>query len=841
MDTDYIIGIDLGTTNTCAGIWRNNNFEIFLDKYGNSTIPSIVAYTNKYLYDKSRYVGLDAKNQLELNYQNTFYEVKRLIGRQFTDPYVSSELECGLLAYNIITNDKNQILLQSELNDSHIFTPEEISGAILLEIKQLASKYLGCKITNCVITVPANFNDYQRQSTKDSAIIAGLNCLRIINEPTAAALAYGYIDKTIGITNEIYILVYDFGGGTLDVSLLSIYDGIFDVIASCGNARFGGSDFDNRIMTFCILKFKQKHKLQNITLNKFSLQKLKILSEKAKINLSSDFKTNISIHNFYNDLSLNIDITQPMFEEICADLLFKCITPIDDILHISNIPISQINDIILVGGMTKSPIIKSLLETKFNKKLTHLINPDLVVAMGASIQGHILTGATDDIFANTITLLDTTSLSLGVETNNGIMDVVINRGSNIPISKQKKYSIDEDFVDSVVIKVFEGERQLTKDNFFVGEFILTGIIPQPRNIPEIIITFKIDNNGLISVIAEDTKTHNKNELIVINNKNKLSDEDLQKLINESQEFELQDEIQKEKKLLHSTSINLCNTILNNIKYNTTISLPQEFINNTNSQLNSYLSYLSEKLYFNYDISELKSLINTIESNYKQFSKYIHIDDTINPQQNNNLTSIYDDSNPESNMITSVLDESPQNVSQFKQDLSNLCNQLLTILPDSDKLIQLKDIISDTLLWIYVNETLTDDDYKYKIDEINSLSNSLYAQFPDIFIYQELEQLCYHILLLIEDHIITNPILINLVNTTLKWLYTCENKSIDEYNSYLQQINSLYDKSSIESNNSNNITDTGGTENSNRIFGTSILSIIELKQKNILNNLINKDD
>jgi len=428
---EYIVGIDLGTTNSCVAIWRNNDVEIIPDEYGNKTIPSYVAYTNV-----NRYVGIDAKNQSELNPENVFYEVKRLIGRKYDDPMVNKERR--FLSYDIDESNRN-IKLVSKIKNNELFTPEEIQAAILMKLKNMASTYLKTPVTKAIITIPANFNDGQRQATKDAAMIAGIDCLRFINEPTAAGLAYGLMQRSD--SKEMKVIVYDFGGGTLDVTLLNIENGIFEVIASTGNMRLGGSDFDNRLMMYSISKFsKQGYIIEDVkkNLSRMSLQRLRHSCEQAKKILSTNNKTHITVQDFYDGKDLFYEITRYDYEKICYDLFLLGIKPIHDILRECNITTSDINDIIFVGGMTRTPKVKQLIKDIFDKEPNCTINPDEAIATGAAIQAYLITNQNDP-FSKSIILLDVISLSLGVEVMGGIMDVLVHRNSIIPIEKQKIY------------------------------------------------------------------------------------------------------------------------------------------------------------------------------------------------------------------------------------------------------------------------------------------------------------------------------------------------------------------------------------------------------------------
>ncbi|AYV77247.1 MAG: Hsp70 protein [Barrevirus sp.] len=563
-DKDIIVGIDLGTTNSCIGIWRKKNLEIIPDKYGNRTIPSVVAFTQR-----SRYIGKEAKKQIELNTENTFYEVKRLIGRKFDDDTVVNDRE--FLTYGIDQDDKGNVVLKSNLlsdkENKNIWQPEEISSILLQELKSMAEDYLKVPVTRAVISVPAYFNDAQRQATKDAATIAGLTCERIINEPTAAALAYGLEKASMNKDKDLNVLVYDLGGGTLDCSLLNISNGLFQVLGSSGNTHLGGADFDNRLISHCLAEFKKKNGYYNglDNLSSVSFQKLKGACEEGKKRLSETTKTVIAVKDFYEGKNLLVTVSRELFEKLCRDLLILCLKSVDDVLKSCDKNREEIDEIILVGGGTRIPVIKENLKLFFlGKEPNSSVNPDEVVAAGAAIQAYILS-EDQDPFSENVVLLDIIPLSLGVETIGGLMNTLIPRNSVIPIRRKRKYTTDSDNEVSVIIKVFEGERSLTKDNFFVGEFTLTGIEEAPRGIAQIEITFTVDVNGIISVTALDLKNVDNKKTISINsNKGRLSKEEVEELVLQAKNYEVKDKIEKEKKQLYYEIEDLCSNVITNL-------------------------------------------------------------------------------------------------------------------------------------------------------------------------------------------------------------------------------------------------------------------------------------
>ncbi len=777
----YILGIDLGTSNTCAGIWNNNNFELIYDKSGNSIIPSVISFTDRYLYDKSKYIGNDAKNQLELNPENTYYEIKRIIGREYSDGYVQELINSGILGYHILNNN-NRIVLESSYN--YNFSPEEITAYLLAYIKQLAQIQFNEQITECVITIPSNFNDNQKQATINSAKIAGLNCLRLVQEPIAGALAYGFYEKTKNINKELNILVVDFGGGTLDVSIVNIDDGIFDVIGSSGFAHFGGSDFDTRIMNFCLKKFNQKHNL-NISesqLTKLNIQKLKTLSENAKKTLSTEYKYNILIKNFYNNLELNLTITQDALQELFYDLTYKCFEPIIDIIQKTNLSLSQIDDIILIGGMTKFTFIKSKYQQYFQRELNNYVNPDYTVAMGAAIQGYIIynefNNIKSSIFSNNITLLNKTSLSIGIEINNGIMDIVIPHNTNIPYSIKKYYTSDTDFIDNITIKIFEGERKLTKDNYLLGSIILNDLPKQLKGILKIGITFSIDNNGLIQIIAEEESSHIKEQLLITYNRNRLSDEEIEHLIKTCMCNELQDEIDLKRKMCHTKLYSLCNTIINNLDYNTILNISESESNLIKSDINNIISYLNDNNYCDISLDSYDAFEQQINS------KYLYLTNILVAHELKSSSSI----TPEKTIQTSIYDN--QDLLKYKSELTELCDSLLSALCtiESDKVLKLKSYINDALLWLNLTDTTDYLDYKFKIDDINKISEELYNDNPELFNKSNIQLLEEKCLLLLCYTISDDNK--SYIENVMKQIYTntlTDNTEIDNYLSYVNSI------------------------------------------------------
>jgi molecular chaperone DnaK (HSP70) len=795
--SNLCLGIDFGTTNSCLSIWHNNKAIIISDNDNSQVIPTVIEITeNRKIIGKEAYLrkNIFEKTNTATNNKNVFliYEIKKLLGKKYSD---LSETEISMLAYNINSDDANNIQIYDP-NSKKQYYPEEIATHLFMSLKLQAEIFLSNKfnsnivIKDAVISVPAYFNKIQRLIIKKCAESANFNVLRLINEPTAAALCYG-LGKNSTNSNK-NIIIYDLGGGTLDVSCLYISTGVYEVLGSCGNNNLGGSDFDKKIMEYAINEFIDKFEInkdyfiENVDEN--SLQKLKYLAEQTKIVLSDNLNAKIKINNFFENKDLIVNINREKFNSICENLIQLLVKPLVDLLDICELEKDKIDEIIMVGGMTRIPIIRYTVERFFNKDVNCSIDPDTVVSIGASIQGYMLNHSVE--LEDKLLLVDRTVLSIGLELSGGIMDFLIPRGTIIPVVKTRKYTTDTDNTEFIPIKIYEGERQLTKDNFLIGDFILSGIEREKRGLPEIQITFEIDADSIIKIKAEDLKNPlNKKIIQVSSNKQNLSQEELEQIIDNAKKMDQIDKLDKMKKESYLTLIDSSTRILENIN-NPELKIDIVLKNSISLNIEEIINWLNSQNYLDIGQDKYRELLHDYKMNYSIYlinnTPIINQVETANEKDTNSIEIYDDDINNKkySEQITyfrNIINEYDTINKQIKNYSFNTLND------EEQKLYNLLllsfntsfDFANDSLIKLFVDVNLTDD----FVNNMCSTMNNLDIEFKELFSKLDAQ------------HNVINKLIEKIKekeNFYLNQLDLIQDKECDEYNFIYKKLDIIID-------------------------------------------------
>jgi molecular chaperone DnaK (HSP70) len=749
MSNDYVIGIDLGTRNSCVSIFRNGGLEIISDGYGSNVFPSVVSF-----YKEVKLVGNSALGVKGFNPLNTIYDVKRLIGRKFSDRSVSKSL--GLFNFKIGHDDTKheniRIILDPDtlsVGAKQVYSPEEITSFILREMRKRAKEYLKTDVTKAVISVPAYFNDAQRQATLDAAHIAGLDVIRMIHEPTAAALTYGIVNKE-NKKNGINLLVFDFGAGTLDVSVMNINNGTFRVLAISSNVNLGGEDFDHRIVNYIIKQFTRQHHLPHLdNIPPLSMQKLKKAAENAKKMLSISEKAAICVNSFYQEKTLSYTLTRTEFETCCSDILSMCTKYIDEALNMAQLGIQGIDTVLLVGGSTRIPRIQEDIDHYFSHSgpiIIKDINPDTIVSAGCAICGYVLTNKQDP-FSSNISFLDITPLSLGVEILEKKMSVIIPRGSFIPISKSAFYSTDTDNQSEVSIKIYEGERSMTKDNFFLGQFDLSGFDSAPRGYPVIKVTFSIDFNGILQVKAWERKSDTESSISISSTwgaKGRMSQEDIEKLIAEAEFREVLDDISAKKVEMMFNISDMCHTVLINIKsrsYRLTKADKEQIKNDIIRVMNWHKTVDIDKT----EIDEIKKYADHVSKKYgpliirtnENQKKFHSLEDSTGVKIHGDFKR--DDAMIHEKVDLDINDYEKNEIKKMEKVIQDLCQNIEEVIRNPVTNLNQEDVdfmscyIDTVQMWLFSSECYSMMEYQGKIKEINEQTAEIMNKYQsDIF-------------------------------------------------------------------------------------------------------------